>query len=100
MALQEIFVSRIIGEGTTETVIQYNDANNLITALIMRGDVNRRALCAVAAPGFAKAAGRQNQPEIRLELSSDRFFMVDNGQGGLKLPNDFRGEVRVLSQDP
>ena len=100
MPLQEQFLYKIVGQGTTEVNLQYNDANNLITALIMRGNMNRRALCAVAAPGFAKAAGRQHQPEIRLELASDGFHMVPSDTGGVKPPPDFISKLEVLVEDP
>lgn len=101
MPLQEQFLYRIVGQGDTSVTLQYNDANNLITALIMRGNVNRRAMCAVTAPGFAKAAGRMQQPEVRLELASDGFFMVpDPITGKLVPPPDFVSKLEVLVEDP
>jgi len=87
MPLQEIFVSRVVVDGAeTTTHIQYNDANDLITALIMRGPALIRAACAFRAPGFSQSVGRRPLPELRIQLASEGFFMVDNGSGGLKLP--------------
>lgn len=87
MPLQEIHVSKVVVGGVaTETHLEYNDANNLITALIMRGPALTRAACVFRAPGFAKGGGNQNQPEIRVQLASDGFFMQDDGAGGVELP--------------
>jgi len=87
MPLQEIFLSRVIVGGVeTTTHIQYNDTNDLITALIMRGPALTRAACGFRAPGFSQGVGNQNQSELRVQLASEGFFMIDNGDGGLKFP--------------
>jgi len=87
MPIVEREYSRVTIDGETSTaLIEYNDANDKILALILRGDINRRTLIGARGTGSGTANGNPRQPEIRLPLASQNLNMIPGDEGELKTP--------------
>jgi len=87
MAIVEIEFSRIVIDGeASAATIEFNDANNLILAYILRGNINRRTVIAARGTGRGQENGTPRQPEIRLNLAPQQLRMIPGDDGGVQMP--------------
>lgn len=85
MALQEREYASIGEGGVCVALIEYDDVSLLISALIMRGNINERSIVAAHGGGQTRSDGLKDQPEVRLDLSDEALLMVSTPEG-LKKP--------------
>jgi len=87
MPIVEREFSRVTIAGETSiATVEFNDANNLILAYILRGNIARRTYIEARGTGRGRENGTPRQQLVRLNLAPQQLRMIPGDDGGVQFP--------------